>query len=179
MASGTRSGTPEGNGEGLDAPDGMVQCWVLREGKGESLNAPKGNGVVLGTPEGNGNGSAPGTSRPTVRQQILTLSPIPKAATPVRNRQAQVAVEPTSSPYKDKLIQKIASRGRGRGATGNARKRASGRARGTGGAGLTGRGERRGVTEKGGARGATVTAGDRGGESIQTRGGNSIKEEGS
>ena len=58
------------------------------------------------------------TSRPTVRQQILTLSPILKAVTRVRNRQAQVAVELTSSPYKDELIQKIASGEEGEGLQG-------------------------------------------------------------
>ena len=67
---------------------------------------------MLGTPEGNGNGCAPGISRPTVRQQILTLSPILKAATRVRNRQAQVAVELTSSPYKDELLQKLCIKGK-------------------------------------------------------------------
>ena len=76
-------------------------------------------------------------------------------------------MELTSSPYKDEVIQKLASRGRGRGTTGNAR--------GRGGAGLRDKGERRGVTGRSGARGVAVMDGE--GDSNQR--GNSIKEEGS
>ena len=84
-------------------------------------------GVVGNVMVGDGDGGVVVADGGAIRQQILLLSPIPKATPRARNRQAQVAQLLTGSPYKDALAEKVRLRGVGR--RGASKGRTAGRGR--------------------------------------------------
>ena len=113
---------------GANAVDGWAivgDRGVMVDGEGAVVEDERATVVVGNMTVGDGDAAVAGGC--AIRQQILELSPIPKAAPRARNRQAQVAQLLTGSPYKDALEEKVRLRGVGR--RGASKGRTTGRGR--------------------------------------------------